>query len=136
MPKSVIECAHSLRCTIKQYDDDNHLPRLIGAVKSVPDLSRVELDRAGFEGRSLAINSWATQGWYDLDWGRLVGGRCERVRVGELHAEDFCLVLPELKSEGNEEAAGLEVIICIKRRYMKMLRDNELFNRFAEWRCS
>lgn len=134
--KSVTECAHTLRRKINQYDD-TYLPRLIGAIKSVPDVSRVRLDSMGFEGRYLVVNSWATQELYDLDWGTLVGGRCERVRIHKPQFEDFCLVLPELKGcKGNEEAAGLEVIVSIRSNYMKMLRENELFNRFAEWRCS
>ena len=134
--KGVTECAHSLRRKIKQYDDAS-LSRLIGAVKSVPDVSKVRLDRMGFDERSLMVNSWAAQGWYDLDWGRLAGGRCERLRIDKIKIENFCLVLPELKGrEGNNEAAGLEVFISIKSRYMKILRENELFNRFAEWRCS
>lgn len=134
--EGVTECAHSLRRKIKQFDDA-HLPRLIGALKSVPDISRVRLDRMGFDEQSLVVNSWAAQEWYDLDWGRLVGGRCERVRIHESLIPNFCLVFPELKGcEGSKEAAGLEVSIGLKTNHMKLLRENELFNRFAEWRCS
>lgn len=129
--EGVTQCAHSLRRKIQQYDD-TYLPRLIGAVKSMPDTRGVRLDRMGFDKRSLLVNSWAAQEWYDLDWGTLMGGRCERLRIHRPIFANFCLVLPELK--GSE--AGLEVIVSIKSDYVKTLRENELFNRFAEWRCS
>ncbi len=135
----MIECAHSLRRKFKQYEDP-YLSRLIGAMKCVPDISRVRPSTQRLtSGQILVFNSWATQEWYDVDWGKLMGGKCERVRIHKTRLESFCLVLPELKSfEGNEEAeaAGLEVIISIKGNQMKALRENEFFNRFAEWRCS
>ena len=133
--KGVTDCAHSLRREIKQHDD-TYVSRLIGALKSVPDISRVRLGRMGFDGRSLISNSWAAHDWYDLDWGNQMG-RCERVRVDISPIDDFCLIMPELKDrEGNRGEAGLEVAIQTKSHHMKMLRENELFNRFAEWRCS
>ena len=131
--KGITECAHSLRRKLRQYDDTN-LPHLIGAINSVPDMSRVRIK--GFDKRSLMVNSWACLEWYDLDWGKMMG-RCERVRINRLKLGNFCLVLPELKGcEGKEGEAGLEVMISLKSHYMKMLMENELFNRFAEWRCS
>lgn len=131
--QGVAECAHSLRRKIKQYsNDDTYLPRLIGAVASVPDVRRVRLDRMRFDKRSLLVNSWVAQDYYDIDWGRLAGGRCERVRTHRPQLANFCLVLPELM--GSE--AGLEVVVSVKAHHMEVLRENELFNRFAEWRCS
>ncbi|KAK0510684.1 hypothetical protein JMJ35_007116 [Cladonia borealis] len=134
-PEGVTECAHSLRRKVKQYGD-NYLPRLIGAVNSVPDISRVRLGRTDLDEWSFGVNSWAAMDWYDLDWGQLVGGRVERIRIQESKAMKFCRVLPEIKYyEGRNEAAGLEVIISMETYEMKILRENELFNRFAEWRC-
>lgn len=102
--EGVTECAHSLRRKIKQHGD-NYIPSFIGALKSLPDVGRLTLGRMGFDERSVVVNSWAAQDFYDLDWGRLVGGRCERVRIHKPKLENFCLVLPELKDcEGNEEA--------------------------------
>ena len=133
--EGVTHCAHSLRREIKQHDD-TYVSRFIGALKSVPDISRVRLGRMGFDGRNVITNSWAAHDWYDLDWGNQMG-RCERVRVDISPIDDFCLVMPELKDrEGNREEAGLEVAIQTKSHHMKMLRENEFFNRFAEWRCS
>lgn len=131
------ECAHSLRREVKQYGD-NYLPRLIGAVNSVPDISRVRLGRTDLDEFSFGVDSWAAMEWYDLDWGQLVGGRVERMRTQESKAMNFCHVLPEIKGhEGSNQAAGLEVIISLRSdEMMKILRENELFNRFAEWRCS
>lgn len=135
-PEGVTKCAHSLRRKMKQYDDA-YLPRLIGALKSISDVSRVRLAGIEHYGLTCVVNSWAMQEWYDLDWGKLMGGRCERLRIHKTKFENFCLVLPELKGcEGSHDAAGLEVIISIKKDQMKTLRENELWNRFAEWRCS
>lgn len=136
-PEAVTKCAHSLRREIKRYDDPTYLPRLIGGLKSLPDLSKVRLSGEGVTEHVLVVNSWATQEWYDLDWGKFAGGRCERLRIHKTEIENFCIVLPEIKSdEGSENAAGLEVIISIREHQMKSLRENEFFNRFAEWRCS
>ena len=136
-PEGVTKCAHSLRRDIKGYGDPTYIPRLIGGLKALPDISKVRLGGEVVLEHVFTVNSWATQEWYDLDWGQFAGGRCERVRVHNTLTENFCLVLPELKSdEGSENAAGLEVIIRIKERQMKSLRVNEFFNRFAEWRCS
>ncbi len=133
--KGVTECAHSLRRKLRQHDD-THLPRFIGAMKSVPDISKVRQHRSGFDERSLLVNSWAAQDWYNLDWGQVVG-RCERVRTEKFNMDNFCLVLPELKGrEGNGGEAGLEVIVNMKSHSLEKLRENELFNSFAEWRCN
>ena len=137
-PEAVTKCAHSLRREIKRYHDDpTYLPRLIGSLKALPDISKVRLSGEGVTEHIFTVNSWATQEWYDLDWGKFAGGRCERVRIHKPKIDNFCLVLPEVKSdEGSENAAGLEVMISIQEHQMKSLRENEFFNRFAEWRCS
>lgn len=136
-PESVTKCAHSLRREIKRYDDPTYLPRLIGGLKALPDISKVKLSGEGYTEHIFVVNSWATQEWYDIDWGKFAGGRCERVRLHKTKTDNFCLVMPEIKSyEGSENDAGLEVILSIKEHQMKSLRENELFNRFAEWRCS
>ena len=132
--KGVTDCAHSIRREIKQHDS-TYVSRFIGALKSVPDVSRVSLTRMGFDGQSLCTNSWAAHDWYDVDWGSPMG-RCERVRIDMSPLDDFCVVLPELKGrEGDRGEAGLEVAIQTKVRHMKMLKENELLNRFGEWRC-
>ena len=136
--EGVTTCAHSLRHKLEQYIDGVHLSRLIGALKSVTDSNKLRLHRMGFDQFSLVFNSWATQEWYDIDWGTVVGGRCQRVRIPHAPYGNFCHVLPALKgSAGNEETtAGLEVYIRIKSRYMNILKEDRMFNRFAEWRCN
>ena len=136
-PEGVSECAHSLRRKVKEYGDD-YLPRLVGAVNSVPDISRVRLGRTDLDEWSFGVNSWAAMEWYDLDWGQIVGGRVERIRIQESKAMNFCRVLPEIKGcEGRDQAAGLEVIISMSSAHkMKILMENELFNRFVKWRCT
>ena len=135
-PESVTECAHSLRRKVQELDG-SYLPRLIGAITSVPDPSRVRLGRTDLDEWSFGVNSWAALEWYDLDWGQVVGGRCERLRIQESKMGNFLRVLPEMKArEGSNVRAGLEIIISMKREEMKSLREGELFNRFVEWRCS
>ena len=50
---------------------------------------------------------------------------------------DFLRVLPEIKAcEGRNVAPGIEIIISMRSHEMKIFRENELFNRFVEWRRS
>ena len=46
--------------------------------------------------------------------------------------------MPKLdaKDGWSEDECGLEVGVHLKNIYMRMLRQDKLFNRFAEWRCS
>ena len=53
---------------------------MIGAIGTLRDLKKVEFTRGPFPDLTLAVNSWADQGLYDLDWGNLVGRTCERIR--------------------------------------------------------
>ena len=132
-PARVAEMAHLLRDQIKQRDD-SYLRKKMAALKSVADLARVELaggvvceDRVGF-------SSWSNQNWYNIDWGDVVGANIERVRF--TGSRDNGTILPELKGPGfAEDERGLEVVLRLKKGQMDRLKRNELFRRFAMWRC-
>ena len=134
---SVARYAYALRRKVHEYDED-YLMRLIGALGTVPDVTRTRLSRGPFPESAICVNSWASMEYYKADWGSMVGGRPERIRISTVHAYPFCLVLPKLDAaDGWTEAeCWLEVILHLKIIYMQKLRRDELFNRFAEWRCS
>lgn len=110
---------------------------LIGALDAVPDISRVGLTPGPFAEFLVVVNSWAGFKWHDIDWGSVVGGKCERLRFETVKVPGFCLVLPEIgagtRCEGGE---GLEVVITLKQGHLDLLKKNELFMSFAEWRCN
>ena len=76
--------------------------------------------------------------YYGTDWGSKVVGRPERIRWSRFEISPFCLVMSKLdaKDGWGEDECGLEVGVHLKSVYMRMLRQDKLFNRFAEWRCS
>ena len=133
--ESICSSAYSLRRRINVLDA-NYLDALIGLMASVPDISRVTLDPGPFVENLIVVNSWAGFQWYGIDWGKVVGGKCERVRFEQLDMPGFCLVLPEIGIDARcEGGAGLEVAVTLKAEDLQLLKDNELFMRFAEWRC-
>lgn len=87
------------------------------------------------------VTPWTAQGYYSMDWGSEIGGKCERVRVPKVPSPAYdgvIVVLPELKVENGmgEEEAGLEVSIVLERSTMRRLKWMEEWTRWAQWRCS
>lgn len=134
---SVARHAYALRRKIAEYDED-YLMRLVGALGTVPDVARTRLSDGPFPQSTICINSWAAMDYYSTDWGSVVGGRPERVRLSQFQVDPFCLVLPKLdaKDGWSEDECGIEVAVNLKSTFMRRLKQDELFNRFAEWRCS
>ena len=134
--KSVSRYAYALRRKIYECDE-NRLMGVVGALGTVPDVTRIRLQGSPFPESAIWINSWAAMDYYSSDWGREVGGRAERIR-GYIILDPCCVVLPRLdvKDGFDEDECGLEVVVTLKSTYMRKLRENELFNRFAQWRCS
>lgn len=134
---SVTRYAFALRGKIHEYDE-NYLMRLVSALGTVPDVTRTKLTFGAFPESTICINSWATQDFYGTDWGGEVGGRPERIRLPPFRFDPFCLILPKLdaKDGWSEDECGLEVAVYLKSTYMRRLRQDKLFNRWAEWRCS
>lgn len=54
--------------------------RLIAAMNAIPDFSKVVKNRGPLPYLTVVVNSWAGQGFYDIDWGTILGGHCERIR--------------------------------------------------------
>ena len=134
---SVSRYAYALRRKSNEYDED-HLMRVVGALGNVADITRMRPSVSAFPQSRILINSWAGMSYYSIDWGKEVGGRAERVRVLGVKLDSYCVVLPKLdaKDGWSEDECGLEVMVQLKSTQMQMLRRNELFNHFAEWRCS
>lgn len=134
---SVARYAYALRSQIREVDEGS-LMRIVGALGSTPDLTKTRLSSSPFPSSDICINSWALQDFYSNDWGSRLGGRPERVRSLMSGIDPFCLVLPRLEAKDgwSEDECGLEVAVYLKSTYMRMLKQYEIFNRYAEWRCS
>lgn len=133
-PAKVSEMAHALRNQITQRNE-RYVRKLIAALSSVGDLAKVVLTPASPSEDKILFSSWANQAFYDINWGDTVGTRIERTR-GLSHAA-LCLILPELSAPSfTEDECGLEAVINLNRRGMERLKQNELFMRFAQWRCN
>ena len=135
-PVRVTEIAHLIRQEIKLLDQENYR-RTISFLKSLPDISRVDMSLPKSQD-VIGITSWSKQNFYELDWGNTVGTRIERVRACMApFIKDFAIILPELNTPPLEtDHCGLEVLIWLEESQMKRLKQDQLFNRFAEWRCS
>ena len=134
---SVSRYAYTLRRKVNECDE-NFLMRVVGALGTVADITRTVFSPSPFPQSTILINSWAGMSYYSIDWGQEVGGRAERIREFGVNLDSYCVVLPKLdaKDGWSEDECGLEVFVQLKSTQMQMLRQNELFNRFAEWRCS
>lgn len=133
-PAKVAEIAHLVRDQIKQCDE-HFFRKVMAILKCVPDLVMVSDSlRAGPSEDLLFFTSWANLSYYDINWGDVIGAKVERVRCyGE---ENLCVIMPEMEGSGfAEDEGGLEVVITLEKGQMGRLKQNELFMRFAEWRC-
>ena len=134
-PAKVLELAHALRKQIVQCDE-RYVRRQIAAISSVGDLAKVIHVPPPPSTDHLVFSSWAKQNFYDIIWGDAVGTSIKRTRfvsVSPIH----CIVLPELSAPTfAEEDCGLEVVLNLERGEMERLKQNELFMRFAQWRCN
>ena len=67
----VAEVARLTRRQIKKVDD-LYVRRMISALKSVPDIGRVQALAGVKTGQSIRISSWSMQDFYELDWGEAI----------------------------------------------------------------
>ena len=134
-PKKVTEIAHLIRQKFKLLDQESYR-KLLAFLKSLPDISRADIlvpenqDVIGF-------SSWSKLNFYDIDWGNVIGTKIERLRTCILPGfKDFAIILPELNTPRFEtDQCGLEILIWVEESKMKRLKQDQLFNRFAECKC-
>ena len=134
-PENVAKVARMIRKQIKEFDERSARER-IAALWSARWKTRSPLEG------TVHITSWATQRFYDLDWGNVIGTRIERVRrispFRSITIGANCTILPELATPhfGAEEC-GLEVALAnFGPEHIGRLKQNELFMQYAEWRCN
>lgn len=53
---------------------------LIGVLDPVPNISSVGLSPGLYPEFLVVVNSWTGFKWLDIDWGSVVGEKCERLR--------------------------------------------------------
>ena len=131
----VAKVAHMIRKQIQEMNDPSIRETVVeygGAFWKPPPPSE----------HVVRVTSWATQRFYDLDWGNAVGTKIERIRRKQPDPyQGFganVIILPELAAPhfGAEEC-GLEVaLVDFGSEHMERLKRDELFMRFAEWRCN
>ena len=135
-PERVAEIAHLIRKQIRELDERSIRQTITWLRKSTKAIQPAPAEDP------VRVSSWATQRFYDLDWGNKIGTRIERVR--RKMPEPYsgfganCIILPELVSPhfGAEEC-GLEVALMdFGSERIERLKQNQLFMQFAEWRCS
>lgn len=140
-PHRIAPVAHQIRNRLLQLDN-SYVKRLIGALHAVDDVGKVKGACGASKEWPFMITPWTGQGYYNMDWGRDIGVKCERIRISKRSWPAFdglIIVFPELKGETDtegEEAAGLEVMVGLEKKAMRRLRDMDKWTRWAEWRCS
>lgn len=132
-PPQLSEISVTIRQSISRIDE-RYIKRAMSAISSVPDVSKVMMSGGTFGESALTISSW---GNLHMDWGQVIGGPSECVRVPKIPFSGVCVVLPAGESgKAGTKANGVEVMIGLKSDDMARLMKDPYFMRFAEWRCS
>ncbi|KAM0804703.1 hypothetical protein BDR22DRAFT_918511 [Usnea florida] len=67
-------------------------------------------------------------GYYKIDWGPVVGGVCERIKLPVVptvytqRMDGMINILPELKDQQNPANSALEIVVALERRAMARFR--------------
>lgn len=137
-PAKVAEVAHLIRDQIKQRDEA-YMRKFIGALSSIEDLTRVVRVPLSPSEDGVRFSSWAGMNFYSLDWGNAIGAKIERVRWMLLRGGyQICVIMPKVGIPGCAgEDCGLEVAFYgVEKGQIGRLKQNELYMRFAQSRCS
>lgn len=137
-PSKVAQTAYLIRDQIQQLDEQ-HIRKAIAALASVGHLARVIPAPLSSCEDGLRFSSWASQRFYDINWGDAVGARIERVRSLKIQAGSrVCIIMPELGAPGFAvKDCGQEVNLHgFERGLLGRLQQDELFMRFAQWRSN
>ena len=133
-PALVSEVAYGLRDQIKQHKEP-YLRKVIAALSSVEDISKVTTTLPSANEGGILCSSWATLKYHDINWGDGVGTHIERTRAPTV--PNLFIILPELSAPSFAgEDCGLEAVLNLKKGEMERLKQNELFMRYAQWRCN
>ena len=112
------------------------LERLLSALRSVKDIKKVRTTERRTDGLGLVISSWRNQDFYNDEWDKVFGVGCDRVRSFGILQTGLAVVMPEIAGSAlYSSGPGLEVSLGILDDILPYLKENELLNQFAEWRC-
>lgn len=127
--------ASTIRAAITAVDD-RAIRAKIRAVTAVDDLGRLAPGGYSSAGRNLGCTSWVDQPYYALDWGPVLGGRCERLRWRSNISDGIFVIFPRVPATAEQGGGGgIEVYLGLQRECLERLRRDEVLGRFAEWRC-
>lgn len=116
--------------------DDRNMKDKIKAVTKVDDIGRLAPGGHSSQFHHLACTSWAGQLYYGLDWGKTLGGKAKRVRFPKNLSDGIMVILPRIpKSDAQLGAGGIEIQLGLQKQAMERLRQDKIFNQYAQWRC-
>jgi hypothetical protein len=87
-----------------------HIAEVMELVDQAPDAGALMPGWSSFHGADVTVTSWANMGVYEADFGEGVG-RPELMRVPEMQADGFAIVLPRKRVEG--VAGCVEVVLVL-----------------------
>ena len=121
--------------------DDGYVRDVIQMVRNVDDVGRLAPRKRPATEYTLICSTWARQPYYSLDWGKTVGGNCERVRCRRIKTDGAILIFPRLPStdcgagESDRMEGGIEVQLSMQSGHLERLTTDPIFTEFAQWRC-
>jgi hypothetical protein len=116
--------------------DDKAIKDKIKAVTKVDDIGRLAPGGHSSQFRHLACTSWAGQPYYGLDWGTVLGGKAKRLRFPKNLSDGILVIFPRIpKGDAELGPGGIEVQLGLQKEAMELLREDESFNQYAQWRC-
>jgi hypothetical protein len=133
---SLPEVALSIRNSVLAVDNAA-IKDKIKAAASIDDIGRLAPGGYSSQQRHFACTSWSGHAYYALDWGKVLGGRCRRVRFPKSLGDGVCVIFPRISqsAELGFDEAGLEVQIGLEGVALGKLREDEILNRYAKWQC-
>ena len=140
-PRNIATIAHHIRRRLLQLDDA-FVKKLIGALRKVDDISKVGPACRASKDWDFMVTPWTRWEYYSMDWGSEIGAKCERLRTAKPSSPKYDginVILPALKVDngiGEEETAGLEVMVALEEKAMLRLKGMREWTRWAQWRCN
>ncbi len=110
--------------------NEEHIRSAIALIDATPDVRDIEQNTDNHCGPDVLITSWAAQPLMRMNWGPVVGGTPQYVRVLKSAFDGLCIVLPRLVD------GGLEVVVGLEQAQMARLQVDKDFGRFAKLRCA